>query len=70
MRRQNHSRVAMLLGFILGSDLEQYFRRAMSLLDGDPRIPLTRLDSLFFLMLTAAFVSMMVIRKPKAQPEA
>ena len=68
MRRQNYSCVAMLLGFILGPDLEQYFRRAMSLSDGDPTIFLTSLDSLFFLGLTAAFVYMIVIRKPKRRP--
>ncbi|MCO6364246.1 tripartite tricarboxylate transporter permease [Paracoccus sp. 08] len=68
MRRQNYSCVAMLLGFILGPDLEQYFRRAMSLSDGDPTIFLTSLDSLFFLGLTAAFVYMIVIRKPKQRP--
>lgn len=68
MRRQNYSCVAMLLGFILGPDLEQYFRRAMSLSDGDPTIFLTSLDCLFFLGLTAAFVYMIVIRKPKQRP--
>ncbi|WP_347920082.1 tripartite tricarboxylate transporter permease [Paracoccus marcusii] len=68
MRRQNYSCVAMLLGFILGPDLEQYFRRAMSLSDGDPTIFLTSLDSLFFLGLTAVFVYMIVIRKPKQRP--
>ncbi|MTH79422.1 tripartite tricarboxylate transporter permease [Paracoccus aestuariivivens] len=66
MRRANYSPVAMLLGFILGPDLEQYFRRAMSLSDGDPMIFLTSTDSIFFLLLTAAFVYMIVVRKPKA----
>ncbi|TJZ90619.1 tricarboxylate transporter [Paracoccus gahaiensis] len=70
MRRQNYSTVAMLLGFILGPDLEQYFRRAMSLSDDNPLIFLTSPDSLFFLLLTAAFVYMIVIRKPKSLPAA
>jgi putative tricarboxylic transport membrane protein len=65
MRGQNYSTVALLLGFILGPDLEQYFRRAITLTDGGPLVFLTSLDSLFFLLLTAAFVYMILIRKPK-----
>lgn len=70
MRRHNYSVVALLLGFILGPDLEQYFRRAMSLSDGNPMVFLTSPDSLFFLLLTAAFVYLIVLRKPRTAPSA
>lgn len=62
MRRQNYSTVSMLLGFILGPDLEEYLRRSLSLSDGNPLVFLTNLDSLFFLLLTALFVYMILIR--------
>ena len=65
MRQHRYSTVALLLGFILGPDLEQYFRRAITLTDGGPLVFLTSLDSLFFLLLTAGFVYMIVLRKPK-----
>lgn len=65
MRRQNYSTVALLLGFILGPDLEEYFRRAITLTDKGPLVFLTSLDSLFFLILTSAFVYIIVIRKPR-----
>lgn len=65
-RRQNYSTVAMLLGSILGPDLEQYFRRAMSLSDNNPLIFLTSPDRPFFLLLTAAFGYMIMIRRPKS----
>ncbi len=39
--------VSVLLGFILGPDLELYFRRGLSLDDGNPMIFLTSPDSLF-----------------------
>ncbi|GGG72305.1 hypothetical protein GCM10011415_20440 [Salipiger pallidus] len=65
MRKQNYSTVSMLLGFILGPDLEEYLRRSLSLNDGNPMVFLTNLDSLFFLALTALFVWAILIRKPK-----
>ncbi|MDO6587243.1 tripartite tricarboxylate transporter permease [Salipiger sp. 1_MG-2023] len=65
MRKQNYSTVSMLLGFILGPDLEEYLRRALSLNDGNPVVFLTNPDSLFFLALTALFVWAILIRKPK-----
>ncbi|WP_424929165.1 tripartite tricarboxylate transporter permease [Amaricoccus tamworthensis] len=68
MRKQNYSTVSMLLGFILGPDLEQYLRRALSLNDGNPMIFLTSPDSLFFLVLTAIFIWAILIRKPKHRP--
>ncbi len=65
MRRQNYSTVSMLLGFILGPDLEQYLRRSLSLSDGNPMVFLTSPDSLFFLLLTALFVYMILFRARK-----
>lgn len=66
MRSYRYSTVALLLGFILGPDLEQYLRRSLSLSDGNPMIFLTSSDSLFFLLLTMAFVYMIVIRKSRS----
>ncbi|MFC6487189.1 tripartite tricarboxylate transporter permease [Nitratireductor sp. GCM10026969] len=65
LRRQNYPTVALLLGFILGPDLEQYLRRSLSLSDGNPMVFLTSLDSLFFLILAAVFIYFMAIRKSK-----
>jgi len=66
LRKQDYPTVSMLLGFILGPDLELYFRRGLSLEDGDPMIFLTSPDSLFFLALTGVFFYFFVVRKPKA----
>ncbi len=66
LRKQDYPTVSMLLGFILGPDLEQFFRRAMSLEGNDPTIFLRSPDSLFFLGLTLVFIYFFVIRKPKA----
>ncbi|SES15675.1 putative tricarboxylic transport membrane protein [Tranquillimonas rosea] len=68
LRKQNYSTVSMLLGFILGPDLEQYLRRSLSLNDGNPMVFLTNLDSLFFLLLTALFVYLILFRKRPAAP--
>ena len=65
MRNQGYSTVSLLLGFILGPDLETYFRRSLSLNDGNPMIFLTSYDSLFFLILTALFVYGILFRKEK-----
>ncbi|WP_354544542.1 tripartite tricarboxylate transporter permease [Roseovarius sp. MBR-78] len=65
MRKQNYSTVAMLLGFILGPDIEEYLRRALSLSDGNPMVFLTNPDSVLFLALTALFIWGILIRKPK-----
>ncbi len=62
LRREGFPVVSLLLGFILGPDLEQYLRRSLSLSDGDPSIFLTSLDSLVFLGLAALFIYMMVWR--------
>lgn len=62
MRRAGYPTVTLLLGFILGPDLEQYFRRGLSLNHNDPTIFVTSPDSLFFLGLTVFFFYFMVIR--------
>lgn len=69
MRRAGYPTVTLLLGFLLGSDLEQYLRRSPSLSDGSPAIFVTSLDSLFFLGLIAVFYYFMVVRRPP-QPAA
>lgn len=63
MRKQNYSTVSLLLGFILGPDLEQYLRRSLSLGDGNPMIFLTSPDSLAFLLLTLVFIYLILIRR-------
>lgn len=65
LRKQGYPSVSLLLGFILGPDLEQFFRRSLSLNDGNPMVFLTSPDSLFFLGLTLVFVWFMVIRPPR-----
>jgi TRAP-type C4-dicarboxylate transport system permease small subunit len=65
LRKQGYPSVSLLLGFILGADLEQFFRRSLSLNDGNPMVFLTSPDSLFFLGLTAVFIWFMVIRPPR-----
>lgn len=65
LRKQNYPTVSLLLGFILGPDLELYFRRGLSLEDGNPMIFLTSPDSLVFLGLIGVFFYFFVIRKPQ-----
>lgn len=61
LRKQGYPSVALLLG----PDLEQFFRRSLSLNDGNPMVFLTSPDSLFFLGLTLVFIWFMVIRPPR-----
>ncbi|RCW90106.1 tripartite tricarboxylate transporter permease [Marinomonas foliarum] len=65
MRANNYPTVPLLLGYVLGPGLEQYFRRSMSLNDGDPSIFFTNLDSLFFIILTCIFTYFLVFKKEK-----
>ena len=65
LSKHNYSVVAMLLGFILGPDLEQYLRRTLSFNDGNPIVFLTSLDSLAFLALTVIFAYLILRKKPK-----
>lgn len=64
LRKQDYPTVSLLLGFILGPDLEEFFRRSMSISNGDATIFLTSPDSLVFLLLTVVFFYFMVIRQP------
>jgi putative tricarboxylic transport membrane protein len=63
LRRNGYPTVSLLLGFILGPDLEQYLRRSLALNDNNPMVFLTRPDSLFFLGLAAVFFYLMVLRR-------
>lgn len=65
LQKQRYSIVCLLLGYILGPDLEVYLRRCLSISDGDPSIFLTSPDSVFFLVLTAVFFYFMIIRPAK-----
>ncbi|MDN3722080.1 hypothetical protein QW131_30095 [Roseibium salinum] len=66
MRKNGYPTVSLLLGFILGPDLEQYLRRSLALNDNNPVVFLTSPDSLFFLVLAAVFFYFMVLRKQPA----
>ena len=70
LRREGFPVVSLLLGFILGPDLEQYLRRSLSLNDGDPTVFLTSPDSLVFLGLTVIFVYFMAWRPLRPRSDA
>jgi putative tricarboxylic transport membrane protein len=70
LRTAGYPTVTLLLGFILGPDLEQYLRRSLQLAKGDPTTFLTSPDSLFFLVLTALFFYFMVIKPPRTPATA
>ena len=63
MRELRYPVVSFLLGFILGPDLEVYFRRSLAINDGDPMIFITSMDSLFFLAMIGVFFYFMVFRQ-------
>ncbi|MGR3418636.1 MAG: tripartite tricarboxylate transporter permease, partial [Paracoccus sp. (in: a-proteobacteria)] len=56
--------ITMLLGYILGPNLEEFLRRSLALSNGDPTTFLTNPDSLFFVLLTLVFIYFLVIKKP------
>ncbi|SDU45435.1 tripartite tricarboxylate transporter permease [Stappia sp. ES.058] len=64
LRRYGFPVITMLLGYILGPNLEEFLRRSLALSNGDPTTFFTNPDSLFFVVLTAIFVYFLVIRKP------
>jgi len=70
LRRNGFPVITMLLGYILGPNLEEFLRRSLSLSNGDPTTFLTNLDSLFFVLLTLVFVYFLVIRKPATKSPA
>ncbi|TNJ48063.1 tripartite tricarboxylate transporter permease [Phaeobacter sp. B1627] len=69
LRRNGFPVITMLLGYILGPNLEEFLRRSLALSNGDATTFFTNLDSLFFVVLTLVFVYFLVIRKP-AKPSA
>jgi len=66
LRKHNFPVITLLLGFILGPNLEEFFRRSLALSNGNPMTFFTNLDSLFFVLLTAFFVYFFSIKKPVA----
>lgn len=70
LRRNGFPVVTMLLGFILGPNLEEFLRRSLALSNGDPMAFFTNLDSLFFVVLTLIFVYFLAIKKPLKNPTA
>lgn len=69
LRLAGYPTVTLLLGFILGPGLEEYFRRSLTLSRGDPTVFLTSLDSAAFLVLTVVFVTVLVRASPKLEPK-
>ncbi|MBF52437.1 MAG: tricarboxylate transporter [Confluentimicrobium sp.] len=68
LRRNGLPVITMLLGYILGPNLEEFLRRSLALSNGNPMTFFTNLDSLFFIVLTMVFVYFLVIRKPAEKP--
>lgn len=69
MRKHDFPVITMLLGFILGPNLEEFLRRSLALSNGDPMTFFTSPDSLFFVVLTLVFVYFLAIKKPLKKPE-
>jgi len=55
-KKQGYPNVPFILAVILGPLAEQYLRTTMTISSGNPLIFITHFDSLFFLLLTVAFV--------------
>ncbi|WP_448326563.1 tripartite tricarboxylate transporter permease [Sulfitobacter sp. M13] len=68
LRRNGFPVITMLLGYILGPNLEEFLRRSLALSNGDPTTFFTNPDSLFFVVLTLVFFYFLVIRKPTKAP--
>jgi putative tricarboxylic transport membrane protein len=68
MRKHDFPVITMLLGFILGPNLEEFLRRSLALSNGNPMTFFTSLDSLFFVVLTLVFVYFLAIKKPLRKP--
>ncbi|GHA87546.1 tripartite tricarboxylate transporter permease [Modicisalibacter luteus] len=68
LRKNGFPVITLLLGFILGPNLEDFLRRSLALSNGNPLTFITSLDSLFFIMLTLFFVYFLAIRKPLENP--
>ncbi|WP_458792611.1 hypothetical protein [Yoonia sp. MH D7] len=70
LRRNGFPLITMLLGYILGPNLEEFMRRSLALSNGDPMTFFTNPDSLFFVALKLVFVYFLVIPKPVKTPVA
>jgi putative tricarboxylic transport membrane protein len=70
MRKNDLPIITMVLGFILGPNLEEFFRRSLAISNGNPMTFLTNPDSLFFVILTLIFVYFLCIRKPAQIPSS
>lgn len=70
LRKNGFPVITLLLGFILGPNLEDFLRRSLTLSNGNPLTFITSLDSLFFILLTLFFVYFLAIRKPMENPAA
>tara|TARA_R110002111_G_scaffold261276_2_gene333954 strand:- start:1722 stop:3251 length:1530 start_codon:yes stop_codon:yes gene_type:complete len=68
LRKHDFPVITMLLGFILGPNLEEFLRRSLALSNGNPMTFFTSLDSLFFVVLTLVFVYFLAIKKPLKKP--
>ncbi|GAB3480174.1 tripartite tricarboxylate transporter permease [Marinomonas epiphytica] len=68
LRKNGFPLITLLLGFILGPNLEEFLRRSLALSNGNPITFITNLDSLFFILLTFIFVYFLAIKKPIQSP--
>jgi len=68
LRKHDFPVITLLLGFILGPNLEEFLRRSLSLSNGNPMTFFTNYDSLFFVILTLVFIYFLAIKKPLKKP--
>lgn len=68
LRKNGFPLVTLLLGFILGPNLEEFLRRSLALSNGNPLTFFTSFDSLFFVVLTVVFTYFLAIKKPVKNP--
>lgn len=68
LRKNDFPVITLLLGFILGPNLEEFLRRSLTLSNGNPMTFFTSPDSLFFVVLTLVFVYFLAIKKPLKKP--
>lgn len=66
MKKQKYPNVPFILAVILGPLCEQYLRTSLTISGGDPMVFINNFDSLFFILLTIAFVILL----PRANKRA
>ena len=66
MKKFKYSPAAMILGIVLGKLMEESFRRAMLITDGDASVFFTRPISLVILAFSVFSLAWPVIRKKRA----